>query len=231
MPATLCRSAFASLVLLGSASPAVWAQDEILVPNFSNGAVVAHGRTTTGDAIPLRALFGSATRLHFPAHAVLDPAHDELFVANIGTPKTITVYARTASGNLAPLRTLSGPAATLIEPIALALALVHDEVFVANDVGDFVAVYARTASGDTAPRRTLTGPATGLSSPVGLLVDLAHDELVVANRETVTVYPRAAIDQRGGTDRVTRLAHLPVGPGPATAGGPPDSRGSPRARA
>jgi DNA-binding beta-propeller fold protein YncE len=175
-------------VLLGPAGMALDpVNEEIFVTNFA-GNVVVHSRTASGNTPPLRVLSG----LSFALGVLVDPARDELFVANAGN-SSVTVYARTATGNAPPLRTISGAATGLSSPRGLALDPVTDQLLVTN-ANNSVTAYPRTANGNVAPVRTLVGGATALSDPFGLAVDPFNHELAVTNQgsSALTVYAREA---------------------------------------
>jgi 6-phosphogluconolactonase (cycloisomerase 2 family) len=145
------------------------AHDELLVSDLGLGnySVKAFPRTASGNIAPLRTLAGAATGLNGPIGLALDPATDQLLVAN-HNGASVTAYARTASGNAPPLRTLAGAATGLLTPAGLVVDPIDNELVVTNISASSITVYPREATGNTSPLRTLVGAATGLSQPGSL---------------------------------------------------------------
>src|SRR5712692_2690755 len=73
----------------------------LLVVGLAPARVGAEGgniysRTATGDVPPLRAIAGALTGIAAPEGCDIDPANNELWVANFGT-NSIGVFSRTAT--------------------------------------------------------------------------------------------------------------------------------------
>jgi len=192
---------------LGS-GPGLWldtATDRLYITDFSaagkvlvvNNASAANGTV----AAAARTITGAATGLVSPVGAWLDPARDQLYVANYSnnTSNAIHVFANasTATGNVAPARTIAGAATLLAGPLFLPwLDVLGDQLYVANWFGDSVTVYpsASTATGNIAPSRTISGALTTLNAPTTLWLDKASDRLYVGNAipGTVVVFDNAS---------------------------------------
>jgi len=138
-----------------------------------------------GDARPLRAINGPATRLNWPGQIFFDAAHDELFVANDGD-HSVLVFSGTASGNAAPLRIIKGANTGLANPTGVWVDVAHEEVIVSNMGNHSATVYARTAKGDVAPLRTIRAAPAGkkaltIGNPGAVAYDSTRDQLLVPN--------------------------------------------------
>jgi DNA-binding beta-propeller fold protein YncE len=186
-------SSLCTALLLGSATPAVLAKEEIFVANGFGNSITVYRRTATGNTAPKRNLVGAATGLNGPSGVVVDELNNELIVVNASMPYSITVYPRLATGNTAPLRTITGASTLLNVPRGVAVDAVNNEIIVVNRSGFAVNVYSRTASGDAAPLRRIVGGLTQLSNPTGVALDLVNNEILVANNgNSMTVYARLA---------------------------------------
>lgn len=167
--------------------------DELVVVNSSGtgDSITVYSRTAGVNSAPLRTITGGATGISCPQGVAVDPANDEIFLANFCTG-TVTVYSGTANGNVAPVRTLSGAATLLNGPEGIAVDAANGEILVTTFFSNSVLVFARTASGNTAPLRAIVGGATGLNRPSGVAVSPEHGEIYVANAQgnTITVYGR-----------------------------------------
>jgi DNA-binding beta-propeller fold protein YncE len=95
--------------------------DEYLVSNPFYGANFApvllfFARTGSGNVSPLRVIGGDLiSGLVSPNGLAVDPAHNEVFVANSGA-NSVTVYSRLLTGAVAPLRSISGGNTQLNNP-------------------------------------------------------------------------------------------------------------------
>ena len=145
--------ALLAALLLGSASPAVAA---------------------TEDIAPTRTIAGPNTGFSPPPgpFGIISNSAGELIVTD-GPTHSILTFAADADGNVAPVGKIAGPNTGLFRPWALTqmddgkIAVVHVTDVV--DSGE-IAVFAADADGDVAPVRTISGPATGLDEPIGLTV-------------------------------------------------------------
>ena len=134
---------------------------------------------------PKRTITGPLTLLDRPAGLIVDPIHQEMYVANdVDLTAAILVFPLSANGNVAPSRVIQGALTTLRGPMGMALDLVHDELIVVSykvaDEGS-ITTFSRTANGNVAPLRTIQGPLTTFNKPQALALDLVHNELIVAN--------------------------------------------------
>lgn len=192
--------------------------DELIV--VSSNVINVFPRTASGDAIRLRTISGTATKLKDPLTIVYDALNNTYItnsydVAGPNLPGILT-FDRNASGNAAPLRAISG-AATQLGTFTNSTALdsVNDEIWSQGDDGPGIVAFPRTATGDVAPTRNITGPATGLAGVGGILV-----EGNASNRVTVTDRDlnRIAVFKRTATGNAAPLLAIA---GPATGLGTP----------
>ena len=152
---------------------------------FVEPSIRVYSRTANGDAVPVRVIQGPKTGLSLPMKVWVDPAHNEILVANSGT-SSILVFTRAANGDVAPIRKIEGPATGLKKPVGLALDIKNDELWVTSPELHSATVYRRTAQGNAAPLRTLRGapegtPAPGIGNPGGIAYDPTRDQLLVPN--------------------------------------------------
>jgi DNA-binding beta-propeller fold protein YncE len=159
--------------------------------------------------------------LSWPTGVAVDPAHNEVFVANdIGN--AITVYSSTANGDVAPIRVLKGPQTAIKNPTGVFVDVANDELWVANFGDHSATVYRRTASGDTAPIRTIrsaprNSPATFINNPFAIVYDSRREEVLVPNcvqHPRIAAFPvmadKAALPVRsieGQNTRLNRTVH------------------------
>lgn len=169
--------------------------DEILVPSFNifvpppmDASIRVYARTASGDAAPIRSLFGKATELNNPIGLLR--VGDELITNSYGGPPSflpkILTFSRTASGDVAPLRSIIGPTTTMGNySNYLAYDEVDDEIYAdaAWDDAQFgnmgYAVFPRDGSGDIAPIRLVTGANTGLHELRSLVYDPVNGRVLV----------------------------------------------------
>lgn len=192
--------------------------DELIV--VSSNVINVFPRTASGDAIRLRTISGTATKLKDPLTIVYDALHNTYItnsydVAGPNLPGILT-FDRNASGNVAPLRAISG-AATQLGTFTNSTALdnVNDEIWSQGDDGPGIVAFPRTATGDVAPTRNITGPATGLAGVGGILVEgSAANRVTVVDRDL----NRIAVFKRTATGNAAPLLAIA---GPATGLGTP----------
>jgi DNA-binding beta-propeller fold protein YncE len=197
---------------------------ELFVANnryeFQNPSIMVYdlGASFRGNDQPKRSIAGPTTLLDRPAGLLVDPAHDELYVANdLDSGSAILVFPLDASGDVAPTRILQGPKTGIEGPIGLALDLSRDELFVVNYKvadGGSVTVFPRTASGNATPLRVIQGTSTGFYRPQGIAIDPAHDEIIVANSFFGTASPGSiSVFARTDSGNVTPVRQIA---GPST---------------
>ncbi len=152
---------------------------------FVDPAIRIYSRTANGDASPLRVIQGPKTGLSLPMKIIVDPVHNEIFVANSGT-SSILVFSRTANGDVAPVRKIEGSATGLRKPVGLYVDLKNDEVWATSPELHSATIYPRTANGNVKPLRTLRSapegtPAPGIGNPGGIAYDSKRDQILVPN--------------------------------------------------
>jgi DNA-binding beta-propeller fold protein YncE len=108
--------------------------DEIVVANNGDHAVLVFARTASGNVAPKRILRGALTGINGPMGVAI--ANDEIFVANFGD-HTAVVFPRLAAGNVAPRRIIrNAPAGKETSgfgnPYAVAYDTRRQEILVPN---------------------------------------------------------------------------------------------------
>jgi DNA-binding beta-propeller fold protein YncE len=139
-----------------------------------------------GDTPPLRTIQGPRTQLNWPAGIAVDPARDELYVANDAADAILVFRASTADGDVAPIRTLGGPRSGIKNPTGIFLDTQHDELWVSNFGNHTATVYRPTSSGDSAPLRTIRSaprgqPALMIGNPGAVAYDTKREQILVPN--------------------------------------------------
>jgi hypothetical protein len=160
----------------GSGSGVNLSTPGIYVTNASN-TISIFAIDASGDAVPARAITGSATGLNLPIGLQVDHLNN-IYVAN-RQGGTITVYASSANGNAAPIRTLT--ATNMGSPEGLALGPGED-VYAstcpscgAGNGGD-VGVFHFPVNATTSDF-SIAGDAS-FTDPDGLAIDDANDIIV-----------------------------------------------------
>jgi hypothetical protein len=160
----------------GSGSGVNLSTPGIYVTNASN-TISIFAIDASGDAVPARAITGSATGLSLPIGLQVDHLNN-IYVAN-RQGGTITVYASSANGNAAPIRTLT--ATNMGSPEGLALGPGED-VYAstcpscgAGNGGD-VGVFHFPVNATTSDF-SIAGDAS-FTDPDGLAIDDANDIIV-----------------------------------------------------
>ena len=137
--------------------------DEIVAVTPFPQAILTFRGGANGEEPPLRIIQGSRTRMREPDIVVVDPVHDEIFVAELNG--TILVFPRTANGNVAPIRVLTVPDVAHLQKIPLAVDPITDFLAVGsrgpNNQGQIL-IFNRTDQGNVEPRAVIAGPKTGL---------------------------------------------------------------------
>ncbi|HYL37918.1 MAG TPA: hypothetical protein VEV17_18525 [Bryobacteraceae bacterium] len=173
----LIRDLGAGCVPTGSADPEGGA--------FQPPSIAIYSGRTEGDRKPLRVIQGQRTRLDFPMGLAIDPAHDEIAVANNGD-NSILIFARTAGGDVAPARVIAGDATGINRPMGIAIDTKNDEIWVSNFGDHSAVVFGRADSGNVAPKRTIrTAPAgtpvAGFGNPQTIAYDSTREQILVPN--------------------------------------------------
>ena len=154
-------------------------------------------RLADGGEVPVRTLYGQASRLSRTMHDVrYDAVHDEIVVP-VPYSEAILTFRGGANGQEAPIRVIQGPKTGEIGS-RLDVDPIHDEIFSYTDTS--IPVYPREANGDVAPIRVIEGPDTQLKSVHGLAVDPINDILVVGIDSGFGTY-RASIGESRDPER------------------------------
>ena len=212
-------------------------RSQLVVANGVTSSLAAYSLGDANNAIPLRLILGSRTKLNDPVAVALylglnpstkQPDHngDEYIVLNRSNDSVVT-FAWNDSGNATPLRTIWGGFTGLSKPTGLALNSdpfgdgdpAKDEFLVANSGNDSITSYTRLGNADTFPLVTLQGSLTELNGACGIGIDKQDHEVFVTNKNnnTITVYDlydldasRNIIDQN--TDTVLTSPHINIPP-------------------
>ena len=152
---------------------------------FQPPSITVYDAAAKDDAKPRRAIQGQRTHLDWPMGIAVDPAHDEIAVANNGDD-SVLIFRRTASGDVAPVRAIRGAQTGINRPMGVAVDLKHDELWVAN-FGDHTAVvFPRAAQGNVPPKRIIRSapdgaPTVGFGNPMAVAYDSKRREILVPN--------------------------------------------------
>jgi uncharacterized repeat protein (TIGR01451 family) len=149
-------------------------RSELIVANNGASKVSVYDRVT---GTLKRTIEGSG--IHLPAGVAIDETRGELYVANLGSPASISVYDDLSSGNVSPKRTITSPA--MLGPVGLAVDVVHNEILVSDFIFNSILTFDRLARDPSEPKRQISG--AGLHLPQGIALDLSHDEILVAKSE------------------------------------------------
>ena len=152
---------------------------------FMPPSITVYSRTATGDVAPLRTIQGPKTQLNVPLGLYLDPAANQLIVANTGDD-SVLFFDSNASGDVAPVRILRGKQTEMKEPSGVAVDTKRNELWVTNWGGHAATVYPRMAKGDVAPLRIIRSApkessATGLGTTGTIAYDPKRQEILVPN--------------------------------------------------
>ena len=139
-----------------------------------------------GDTPPVRVIQGPRTQLNWPAGIAIDPARDELYVANDAADRILVFRASTADGDVAPIRTIGGPQSGIKNPTGIFLDTQNDELWVSNFGNHTATVYRPTASGDVPPLRMIRSgpqgqPALMIGNPGAVAYDTKREQILVPN--------------------------------------------------
>jgi 6-phosphogluconolactonase (cycloisomerase 2 family) len=144
---------------------------------FLPPSITVYSSESQGNVEPVRVIQGSKTRLNLPMEITIDPASDQIAVANAGDD-AILFFDRKAEGNEAPVRVIQGAATGLAAPTGLAIGSKWNEyeLWVTNWDNHTATVYQRMAEGNVAPLRILYNAPIGAPSVgLGLAGDVAYD--------------------------------------------------------
>lgn len=143
-------------------------------------AILTFRGAANGEEAPIRTIQGPRTLLRDPQSLAIDPAHDEIFVADMSRADRVFVFDRKAQGDIAPKRILQGPD-TMLGAQQLAVDPVHDLLIVGGNAGNKgdldgsaergmgtrIMLFDRTASGNAKPKRMIGGAKSGLTGIAG----------------------------------------------------------------
>jgi len=195
-----------------SATPTSSGSERIYVVDRAAEAVDVFAANPSGtlNEAPLASIVGSNTGLYGALGIAVD-ASGKIYVANIGSPYSITVYAPNPSGtmNEAPIATITGSNTQLDEPQDIVVDG-SGKIYVANAFASSggsgsITVYAPNPQGtlNEAPIATIAGSKTLLGAPGGVALD-ASGRIYVANS---TGSPTGS----GGIGSITVYAANPTG--------------------
>jgi DNA-binding beta-propeller fold protein YncE len=150
----------------------------------STGAsITVYALDANGDVPPMRVIKGPKTQMSWPTSMSLDPAKNDLYVAN-DTGDSILVFDAHAEGDAAPRRVIKGPKSKVKSPTGVYFDAVHNELWVANFGNHSASVYAANAAGDTPPLRVIrTAPPEAGVPNIGNAYAPAYD----SKREQILV--------------------------------------------
>ena len=160
-------------------------REEILVTNcVSHPRIGAFARTADKNALPVRAIEGSDTKLNRTMHAIAyDALHDEIVVPS-RIAGAIQTFRGAANGNEPPIRVIMGPKTQLTSENQLSIDPVNNEILIYG-MGK-VSVFDRTAIGDVAPKRILQTGANNVE------VDPVHNLLIISRGNSIQIFDRTA---------------------------------------
>jgi DNA-binding beta-propeller fold protein YncE len=153
--------------------------------HFQLPSITTYPIEAVGDTPPTRIIQGERTQLNWPMGISLDPAHNEIAVANYAND-SILIYRRTDAGDVAPVRVIHGKKTGLSRPMGVAFDDKNDELWVTNSHDHSALVFSRSASGNAAPLRMLRSASTdaavvGFGNPGALSYDSTRSEIIVPN--------------------------------------------------
>jgi hypothetical protein len=183
---------------------------EIVVADYTRGAVLVFAPDADGLDSPLRVITGSTTGIQGPG-GVAVAADGSLVLADWSTD-TVRVFAPDADGDVAPVRVISGAATRLSRPEGIAVG--HDgSIVVTSQAGPSVLVFAPGAAGDVAPTRQISGESTTLAAANTVDIDSSGNIYAGAARTLVggTTYDAIAVFAPGADGDVAPT-HLLGGP-------------------
>ncbi len=137
------------------------------------------------DEDPARTIQGDKTQLDWPMGVAVDPAHNEVAVANNGD-NSLLIFSRARGGDVAPVRAIRGPRTGINRPMGVAVDARNGEIWVTN-YGDHTALaFDRLATGNAAPKRIIrTAPAgtptPAFGNPMAVAYDNKRGEILVPN--------------------------------------------------
>ena len=164
--------------------------------NISNHEIAGSGRfedpsievfhaDANGDVAPLRVIQGSKTQLDWPGAMSIDPATDDLYVAN-DVGQSILVFHGTDQGNVAPYRVIKGPKTHLSYPTGVFVDAKNKELWATSLGNSSATVYPLSADGDVPPLRIIRGAEENKQSSrfgktQAIVYDSKRDEVLVPN--------------------------------------------------
>lgn len=165
-------------------------REEILVPScVAHPRIAAFSRSADKNALPVRSIEGSNTKLNRTVHSLFyDEIHDEIVVpSDMG--QAVMTFRGAANGNEAPIRVITGPKTGLGKTSKLSADPVNNELIAWS--GGVLLFFDRLANGDVAPKRTLGGPNNRFSI-ANVEVDPINDLLIVSGGSTISIFNRTA---------------------------------------
>jgi DNA-binding beta-propeller fold protein YncE len=152
---------------------------------FVPPSITVYAQDAKGDASPVRTIQGPKTQFNWPTGLALDPARNELFVANDGG-NSVLVFDASASGDVAPLRVIKGLKSLVSNPTGVFFDEKNQELWVANFGNHTSTVYKPQASDDAEPLRVVRSAKAseavpGMGNPHPIAFDTKRQQLLVPN--------------------------------------------------
>lgn len=161
--------------------------NRVVMSDINRMSVLMYNRLANSKAgeltVPLRHIFGPATRLGSVAGVAVDPEKKEIFVAE-NDAWGVRMFSYDDQGDASPRRTLAAPHQTW----GLSLSLLRREIALSVEELDAVVVYKEDADKLDPPLRVIRGDKTGMADPHGIYLDGVNDEIFVANHGSRTAY-------------------------------------------
>jgi DNA-binding beta-propeller fold protein YncE len=148
-------------------------------------SITVYPKDAKENAPALRTIQGPKTQMNWPTGIAVDPAANEIFVANDGG-NSVLVFKATDNGDVAPVRVLKGPKSLISNPTGVYLDKTNNELWVANFGNHTATVYKPTAEGDTAPIRVIRSATPdkgvpGMGNPHPIAYDTKREQILVPN--------------------------------------------------
>jgi DNA-binding beta-propeller fold protein YncE len=152
---------------------------------FQAPSIHVYAGKEKGNAKPLRSIQGPLTGLNWPNGMAVDPAHNEVAVAN-SADNSILFFSRQGNGNIRPSRIIKGGRTGINRPMGVAIDLKNKELWVANFGDHSAAVFDLASRGNVAPKRVVRNapkgaPSVGFGNPMALAFDSRREEIVIGN--------------------------------------------------
>ena len=123
--------------------------------------------------------------MNVPLGIVVDPASNQLVVANAGDD-SVLFFDRNAAGDAAPVRVLKGPATNIRGPSGVSVDRKRNELWVTNWENHTATVFPRSAEGNVAPLRLIRTagkdvPTPGFGTAGAIAIDPKRNQILIPN--------------------------------------------------